>query len=73
MGKEDGSDDLINDDCDKHDDDNCDDDCGNNMSWNNSMISLDTFSVFNKFKVIFIIYSMFKEFYGKVQSGFWSL
>ena len=32
MGKEDGSDDLINDDCDKHDDDNCDDDCGNNMS-----------------------------------------
>ena len=42
LGKEDGSDDLINDDCYKHDDDNCDDGCGNKMSWNVSIISLDT-------------------------------
>ena len=28
LGKEDGGDGLVDDDCDKHDDNNCDDDCG---------------------------------------------
>ena len=36
LGKEDGDGVLINDDCDKHDDDNCDD-CGDNMPCNVSI------------------------------------
>ena len=42
LGKEDGDGDLINDDCDKHDDDSCDDDCSDNPSCNVSMINLET-------------------------------
>ena len=38
---EDGGGDMINDNCDKHDDDNCDDDCGDNMSYNVSIINLE--------------------------------
>ena len=34
LGKEDGVGDMIKDDCDKHDDDNCDDDCYDNTSCN---------------------------------------
>ena len=40
--KEDGSGDLINDDCDKYDDDNCDD-CGDNMFCNVSIINFENF------------------------------
>ena len=32
---------MINDDCDKHDDDNCDDDCSDNPSCNVSMVNLE--------------------------------
>ena len=39
MGKEDGGGDLINDDCDKYDDD-CDD-CGDNTSCNVSIINCE--------------------------------
>ena len=38
LGKEDGGEDLIIDDCDKHDSDNCDDGCGCNKSCNISII-----------------------------------
>ena len=41
LGKLDGGCDLINDDCDKHDDDNYDDDCGDNTSCNVSIITLE--------------------------------
>ena len=40
LDKEDGDGDLINDDCDKYDDDNCDD-CGDNTSCNVSIISFE--------------------------------
>lgn len=37
--KEDGFDHFVSDDCDKHDDDTCNhDDCGDNTSWNVSII-----------------------------------
>ena len=39
LSKEDGSGNLINDDCDKIDDDNYDDDCGDNTSCNVSIIN----------------------------------
>ena len=40
LGKEDGGGDMIKDDCDKHDDDNCDNDCDDNTSCNVSIINL---------------------------------
>ena len=39
--KEDGGGNLINDDCDKHDGDNCDDGCGDNISRKVSIIILE--------------------------------
>ena len=39
LGKEVGGGDLINDDCDKHNDNNCDGDCGNNTSCTVSIIN----------------------------------
>ena len=42
LGKEDGGCDVINDDCDKYDDDNCVDNCGDNTSCNISIINFDT-------------------------------
>ena len=41
LGKEDGGDNLINDDCDKHDDNNCDDDCVDNTSCKVSIIHFE--------------------------------
>ena len=46
LGKKDGDDDLVNDDCDKHDDDNCNDDSGDNTPYNVSIINFENlFSV----------------------------
>ena len=42
MGKEDGGGDLIKDDCDKYDDDDCDD-CGDNTSFKVSIINFENF------------------------------
>ena len=41
MGKEGGGGDMINDDCGKHDDDNCDDDCSDNTFCNVSIIKFE--------------------------------
>ena len=41
MCKEDGGGNLINNDCDKHDDDDCDDDCGDNTSCKVSIINFE--------------------------------
>ena len=41
LDKEDRGGNMINDDCDKHDDDNCNDDCGDNTSCNVSTINFE--------------------------------
>ena len=41
LGKEGGGGDMINDDCGKHDDDNCDDDCSDNTFCNVSIIKFE--------------------------------
>ena len=41
LGKEDGGGDLINNDFDKYDDNNCDDDCGDNTSCKVSIINFE--------------------------------
>ena len=43
LGKEDGGGDMIKDDCDKHDDDNCGDYCHDNMSCNILIINFENF------------------------------
>ena len=42
QAKEGEGDKLINDDCDKQDDDNCDDDCGDIISYNFSITDLES-------------------------------
>ena len=41
LGNEDGGGDLINDDCDNHDDDNCNNGCGDNTSCKVSIINFE--------------------------------
>ena len=68
LGKEDGRDDIIKDDCDKHGDDNCDD-CDDNTSCNVSIINFqDLMFLFSRRSLQYS--SMFNE---KVHPGPWCM
>ena len=72
--KEDGGSNLIKDDCDKYDDDDCDD-CGDNTSCNVSIFDFENFmfpfSIRWRWSLSYS--SMFRELSGKVQAGSWRM